>query len=222
MSLAGVIFPLFSQLKGAENYPYSGLYYKSLKYVLLIMFPFCFICTVFAKEILHTWLGHEYAVNSFHIMQIMAVAVMRNGMATIPFSLIQAAGRPDITAKLHVIEVLIYVPMLLLLIKKWCLLGAALAWLIRVVLDLLLLIYFSNRSILKRSAQNLNTDKFTAERTLVLLLVLIISPAFIKDFAIRIFASILALIAFVTISWKGLLGAKEKEFVADKLRWRSD
>lgn len=221
-SLAGVVFPLFSQLKGAENASNSGLYYRSLKYVLLIMFPFCLICTVFAKEILQIWLGHEFAINSFHIMQIMGVAVMLNGMATIPFSLIQAAGRPDITAKLHLIEVAIYVPMLFLLINEWGLLGAALAWLLRVALDLLMLIYYSNKSILRRYAKDKNIDKFAAEHALFVLLVLIISPAFIKDFAIRLFASILALIAFVPISWKGLLGSQEKKFVADKLRWNSN
>ena len=221
-SLAGVLFPVFSQLEGRKNLPSSDIYYRSLKYVLLIMFPFCLICTSFAKEILQVWLGHEFAYSAFRIMQIMAVAVLLNGMAAIPFSLIQATGKPDITAKFHLMEVVLYIPVLWLLIKKWGIIGAALAWLIRVAIDLFLLLYYSNKFILPGFAKSPNNKILAAEYSVLMMIIIIILPAYFDNLTAKIFTTIFALIVYAAVSWKGLLDTNEKKYITDKLRWNSD
>jgi O-antigen/teichoic acid export membrane protein len=58
-------------------------------------------------------------------------------LAQLPFALIQAAGKPDVTAKLHVIEAGIYLPTLWGLIAIAGIEGAALAWMLRVLVDMI-------------------------------------------------------------------------------------
>jgi O-antigen/teichoic acid export membrane protein len=116
------------------------------------MLPICILLGAFSKLVLNTWLGQEYALNSFRVMQVMLVAILINGISMIPFSLIQGIGKPDITAKFHIIEFFIYVPLLWLFIKEWGVLGAAVAWLARVALDLLLLFGYVQRILLPRLA----------------------------------------------------------------------
>jgi hypothetical protein len=63
----------------------------------------------------------------------------------VPFAAIQAAGNARITALLHIIEFALYVPVLLLSIHYFDLLGAAFAWTIRVGLDLVGLILYAKK-----------------------------------------------------------------------------
>jgi O-antigen/teichoic acid export membrane protein len=66
-----------------------------------------------------------------------------NGVAFIPYGFIQARGRPHITAKVGLVEVIPYVLVLWLLITTLGLPGAAWAWTIRVTINCAALIWLS-------------------------------------------------------------------------------
>jgi len=53
--------------------------------------------------------------------------------------MIQAFGRPDITAKIHMLELPFYLTYLFFLINAYGVTGAAIAWLIRVSVSCLVL-----------------------------------------------------------------------------------
>ena len=59
----------------------------------------------------------------------------------------QGYGRPDLTAKLHLLELILYVPYLWLLIEKHGINGAATAWTIRVAISTAALLYLAQRCI---------------------------------------------------------------------------
>jgi O-antigen/teichoic acid export membrane protein len=221
-ALSGVMFPVFSQMKGADNTHNPALYYRSLKYILLSMFPICLICASFAKEILLVWLGNDFALQSSRVMQIMAVGVLVNGLAMIPFCSIQAAGRPDMTAKFHILEVIMYVPILWLLIKEWGVVGAAIAWLIRVSVDLILLLYYSNKSILPKIANGRSSREYPIRLYLPIMVMLISLFALLNTFFIKVLMTTSVLIVYVIISWTKLLEPYDKELLAKKLRFDSD
>ena len=63
-----------------------------------------------------------------------------NSLAYVPYNLLQGIGRPDLTAKFHLLEVPLHVGLTWFLVTKFGLPGAALAWGLRVSLDFLLLI----------------------------------------------------------------------------------
>jgi len=65
-----------------------------------------------------------------------------NGIASVPFALLQASGRPDITAKLHLCELPLYAAAVYVLTSRLGVLGTALAWSARTSMDALLLLRF--------------------------------------------------------------------------------
>jgi O-antigen/teichoic acid export membrane protein len=150
-------------------------------------------------------------------MQIMSAAVLLNGLAMIPFSFIQASGRPDITAKYHVIEFVIYVPLLWLLIREWTIVGAALAWLIRVALDLALLLGYSTRRVLRRSPEEVPWGySVTGFLTAGMILGLAVPPLLASRSG-RIGWALALMALYGYVAWTGLLGPKEKRFIAETL-----
>ncbi|MCC2946192.1 polysaccharide biosynthesis C-terminal domain-containing protein, partial [Citrobacter freundii] len=62
-----------------------------------------------------------------------------NSLAQIPFTSIQALGKAKITAIIHVFEVLPYLLLLYFCVVNYGIIGAAVAWTIRVTIDCFLL-----------------------------------------------------------------------------------
>src|SRR5436309_4353959 len=77
---------------------------RACKSVLLALGPALILVIAFAREILQWWLGAEYAAKSAAPLQILAVGMLFNAVAILPFSLLQSIGRPDLTAKFHLLE----------------------------------------------------------------------------------------------------------------------
>ena len=196
-ALAGVIFPLFSQARSYEDRSTAYLYRRSIRYVAVVMYPICLLAIYFSREILSIWLGSEYAQHSSLIMQIMAIAVLFNGLAAIPFAYIQASGKPDITAKFHILEIIFYIPILWLLINKWGIIGAAIAWLLRAGLDMLLLAIYSTRMVPLRPHSGMaKITKFWGPIIVVMSAALVL-PFFIRGLHNRILLALVILALYV-------------------------
>lgn len=139
-SLARTIFPFFSRLGSHvewENRIYFGL---SLA-LLLILVPLFLV----AELVLTLWLGESYGIESSTILRVIIIGFFFNALAQIPFAAIQAKGRSKLTALLHLSELLPYLLLLFYLVDTFGLLGAAYAWSVRVIMDFILLFYFSKR-----------------------------------------------------------------------------
>ena len=219
-SFAAVMFPIFSRKGGAKEAPDPNLYRKSLKYVILALLPFCVISLSFAKEILQIWIGADFALQSFRVLQLMTAAVLLNGLAMMPFSLIQAAGRPDITAKFHILELVLYIPILWLLIREWGISGAAMAWLVRVGFDLILLVTYAGKRINAVAGTDLNNRDRLAGYSLAFLTVLLVPGIFVEDLATRAAMTALFLTAYVFIGWNLVLDDREKGILLSWIRIR--
>jgi O-antigen/teichoic acid export membrane protein len=144
-ALVGVMFPAFSTTLAQDRCRTAFLYGRSVKFVLIALFPVTLLIVLFARDALRLWLGIEFAQNSTHALQWLAVGVFINSLAYVPFALLQGAGRPSLTAKLHLIELLPY------LLTVWGLTlargieGTAMAWTLRVTVDALVLFLLSAR-----------------------------------------------------------------------------
>jgi len=87
---------------------------------------------------LQLWIGEDFADAAYVAASILLVGMWFNSIALLPFTFLQAQGRPDLIAKIHAFELLPFVALLLILIKLLGLEGAALAWCIRMLLDAVL------------------------------------------------------------------------------------
>src|SRR5690606_17754343 len=122
---------------------FSLLIKSSLLLALAFSIPL-FIVFIFSYEILAIWISEDFASSSYEILKVLCVGVFFNGVAYLPFSFVQGLGRSDITAKLHVIELIVYLPLLYGMISYFGVIGAAYSWGLRVLVDFLLLILISN------------------------------------------------------------------------------
>ena len=142
VSLSGVLFPALASMaaRGESDVARAGrVVGRAVRQVFLAVLPAVAVAAVFAPLILTVWLGKDYATYSTTALRILAVGVLANALAHVPFAYIQAIGRPDLTARLHIVELIIHVPLTWWLVKRFGISGAAMAWTFRVTLDALLL-----------------------------------------------------------------------------------
>ena len=103
------------------------------------MFVITALTFVFSEFGLEIWLGYDYKNNSSLIVKILLFGILFNSIAQVPYSLIQSSGDAKSTTIIHVTESIIYFPLLFLLINKFGIIGAALAWTTRACIDFILL-----------------------------------------------------------------------------------
>lgn len=87
---------------------------------------------------LQIWINDDFACAAYATASILLAGIWFNSLAYLPFTFLQARGRPDVIAKIHVLEVLPFVALLVLFVKMFGLEGAAIAWSIRMIADLTL------------------------------------------------------------------------------------
>jgi O-antigen/teichoic acid export membrane protein len=110
------------------------------------------IVTTFAHAGLRLWLGPAYAAQSTVVVQWLAAGILYNSLATIAFTLVQGVGRADITAKMHLAELVPYLGLLWVLTARYGITGAAAAWFVRAALDTGALLLIVRRMVPARHA----------------------------------------------------------------------
>lgn len=146
-ALTGALFPRMASVLRVDIGRAKELYGRCIKLVALALVPVCLIISIGSHWGLTLWLGHDFAEKSWLIVSVMSLGLAFNGVAFVPFAAIQAAGHARVTATLHVIELVIYAPLLFVFLHFFGLLGAAIVWVIRAGLDLLFLLIFAKKSI---------------------------------------------------------------------------
>ncbi len=89
--------------------------------------------------ILSTWLGSEVTHDTVRTMQILALGLVPYTLGTISISFLHACARTDITAKVHLAELIVFVPLTYYLIRDESAIGAAKAWGLRATIDAIVL-----------------------------------------------------------------------------------
>jgi len=144
-SMMRALFPLFSADRSADVRDARRLAVDGARAIALVMGPLAALIVALAPDLLRLWLGAEFAARSHAVLQLLAIGVTVNAVAMVPFWLLQGIGRPDVCAKFHVLELVLYVPLLLVLLRWQGITGAAMAWTIRVTLDGALLLAATRR-----------------------------------------------------------------------------
>ena len=157
-ALVGVLFPLFSASMAGESARAVNLFERGVRWIFIVLFPITLVAAVFASDGLRLWISEDFSQHSSAVLQCLAAGVLVNSLAHIPFAFIQGAGRPDLTAKLHLVELPFYLLALWLLMNQWGLIGAAAAWALRAAFDAVAMFFASAwlenglRDALKRQA----------------------------------------------------------------------
>lgn len=144
-SLVVVLFPALSARSDKNKDETNNLIDNSQELLQVVIFPLIVFIILFSDEILILWLNEEFARNSGLVLQILCVGAYFNNIAQIYFTNIQAANRPDLTAKIHFVEFPIYTLAMYIFTLKFGIIGAAFTRMFRVIIDQCLLLFISSK-----------------------------------------------------------------------------
>jgi O-antigen/teichoic acid export membrane protein len=204
------MFPAFSVSFVKDRGRAAVLYWRSLKFILLALFPIILLIVVLARNGLTLWLGADFAQHSTRVVQWLAIGVVANSLALVPFSFVQGVGRPDLTAKLHLLELPVYLGVLFWLVHADGIEGAALAWSARTVLDALVLFLMAKRFLPARSPMPSKTKGLLAAATATLLLAVL--P---QELMPKVAFLLVAILSFVLVTWFLILTPEERSLARD-------
>lgn len=144
-ALAAALFPQLASVLQFSQIEAAALYNRSLRITILCMAPICLVTTIGSYWGLSWWIDPEFAADSWPIASILSLGILCNSIAFVPFAIIQAAGRARTTALANMLVLVLYLPVLLWLVDEHGVVGAAMAWVFRAVIDMALLLYFARK-----------------------------------------------------------------------------
>lgn len=145
IAITGVLFPIFTGAMTAERSKTLDMFRRSWDVVFLILAPFVIAVVVFAHEALSFWIDPEFADHSAAIAKWIAFGVLANGLALLPYAMLQATTKARTVAMIHLVELPLYVVSVWLLVDSFGIVGAAIAWTLRVTVDLVALFWATSR-----------------------------------------------------------------------------
>lgn len=207
-AIVGVLFSAFSATYENDREVSEKIFFSGLKYTFISVFPIILLITVFANEGLELWLGREIALQSTQILQLLAFGSILCSLTYIPTALVQAAGRPDITGKLHFLELPFYLLALYILVKFFGIQGAAIAYILRVSIDVIVLLIMSLK---------LLPNNISAKRLIIFMfgsVPLTLLPLFLSmNLFVKCLFTFITFFAFILSSWKIVLNSSERIFI---------
>lgn len=222
-AIVGALYPALSQLSGAADRERAeALATRSTSLMVVVVAPLLVLVVGGAADGLAVWLGPEYAEQSALALRILAVGVLVNAAAHVPFGLLQTAGRPDLPARFHVLELPLQVLLAWVLVARFGITGAALAWSARMVLDAALLFGATARLRLLRFRVLARSPlpRVTGVAVLGLCGALIAAVAVVPP-AARLAAVVLIAAATALALWRGGTSAEERRRLLRLLRPRA-
>ena len=133
--LQPVLLPAVAALRAGDPARATRLVDRALRATALAALPPALVLVAFAPEVLAAWLGPALSRGAAPLLQLLAVAYFVNTCAQIPFAALQGAGRADLPAKFHAVEVPLYLGLLWAAVGQFGLLGAGAACALRLAGD---------------------------------------------------------------------------------------
>ncbi|PTT19013.1 hypothetical protein DBR12_13610 [Acidovorax sp. HMWF029] len=138
IAIMGVLLPLLAQTRhsapGTSPQHYTTIT-RTVDLLLVCWIPGLVMTAWLGPWLLAWWVGSDLAAASTPIWRWLAVGVLVNGLAHLPFTLLQSQGRTDIIAKIHLAELIPYIFFLWWAIIQYGLVGAAVMWSVRTSID---------------------------------------------------------------------------------------
>jgi O-antigen/teichoic acid export membrane protein len=212
MSFAGVLFPAFAATVASDRARSELLFSRGSRGVLIALFPLSLITLLFGHEILDLWVGQDFADASTEVMQWLSAGVLLNGLAFMPFSLLQST-RPDLIAKVLAAELPFYLLGFWLGVDALGIEGGAIAWTVRVGVDgaiLYGLLYYHLKLISGASV-------VAVAKPLALCIAMFLVAPTIDDVALKAAFFVAAMVAFGLYAWYRVLERDERDVLRRRL-----
>lgn len=143
-ALSTALAPFFAKQKNQPNLITQTFILSSIT-ITGIFIPLIGCISAYGDLLLHWWLKQDEIKIIHQTTQWLALGFFFNAIALIFYTHLQFMERPDITAKIHLIELPFYLGLLIILLIHQGVIGAAIAWTVRAAIDMLLLLIYSLR-----------------------------------------------------------------------------
>lgn len=142
--ISAALFPVFSR---ADVTPHRlrQLYVRPQKYIIATLCPLCLLISVFSWELLALWQGPGIADRSHLVLSTLAAAVLINSLGWVPVNFLTGIGAAGWVARLHVLQLALYLPFCLAMTQAFGVAGTAVAFLTRVGFETAILSVMSLR-----------------------------------------------------------------------------
>jgi O-antigen/teichoic acid export membrane protein len=210
-SITAVLFPKFASQLTNGNANTLVDFNRSIKLLFLLLLPITASIAIFSHELLSIWITEDFANHGANLLRIFAIGIMINSLAHVPFTLIQSIGQSRLVALVHASELPAFILLLWCLTTFYGLIGTALAWLIRMVIDSILMFHFSSK-LLKQPKWYLGDIGFFLK---ILLFIFSFLGIFLESISLKVVWILLILAASIFLFVVNGLFLKAE--VADKL-----
>lgn len=182
-ALAHALFPRLSAAQPDERRRLGGLALRTL--AALVTLP-VLVAMLGMGPFLELWVGPEIGSQSAPVGRVVLLGFWINAFAVIHLIRLQSMGRPDLVAKTHAGEAIPYLAGLLAMMHLFGLIGCAIAFVIRCLVEFFILSWLLERRITEK--------KLFASNFAILLLALAL-PAWAAPFSTNWFLGSLLLLA---------------------------
>lgn len=138
-AIISVLFPALTRTLAEKSGRVPQLYQEGCRALFFSSLPLYVFAFLFASESLGFWVGPDFSAASTRCAQWLAAGWIMNTLARMPFTMIQSMGRPDVTAKIHMTQVLPYGIILWFLTLSFGISGVAAAWFLRSMADMVMM-----------------------------------------------------------------------------------
>ncbi len=140
-ALTAVLFPTLAAQLIKRDGAATALVRRATFWIYLALLPITAAFALFSRELLTIWVGADFAMQSYGVLQIFAAGMFITCLAQIPFTVLQGAGRANVTAAAHLVEAPFFMVALWVLCHAYGVTGAAIAWLLRVAVDAVIMFW---------------------------------------------------------------------------------
>jgi O-antigen/teichoic acid export membrane protein len=196
---------------------------QALKVIAAAITPPAVLLILFSNELLGWWLGAAYAARSSTVFTLQTAAIFLNSLAFPFVALVEGAGRPDVVTKYHLVELPAYLAVMVLLVRRFGIEGAAAALCLRMLWTLPVVVIWTTR------AAGITLHAIMREGVLLtisfgslLVLLSLAARAFVAGHQLLLLGLAVALIcAHTAFAWRVGVSKAEREYFMRRLLLRT-
>jgi len=215
IAMGQVLLPMFSRLQSSSrDEELVRLYRRSIVSMCFMLAPAAVVLAVVARPVLTTLIGLDYGRESTPACYILLIGIVFSGIASVPGSLLFAADKGSVVARIRWSELAPYMVIAAALTMKYGIVGAATAWTLRAVVDSLLLNIAVQRWRKPISFSLSNALRLAGVLAFLLPPVIVMAVFQVKWFWTS-FLTCVCLILYVINLWRSVLTSSERCWITD-------
>lgn len=216
-SLMGAMFPVMSAMASRDTAGLWQLAIRAERYLIAASLPVIAFLLTFSRELLLVWVGSDFAEQSSAVAKWLALGMLFSIAAQAPITMVQTTNRPDLIAKLQLVQLPLFVGLAWYMVQQFGSVGAAMAWAGRACLEALLAHAIAHHI---TAAPEPKAGLLTHALLITLFIAAFwaIDSLWRKEIILKLLLSLPLLLLFVLWIWRALLIHEERRHVHSWLR----